>query len=46
VATMIYKHEDNDDIRCMLAFVVLVLAQSTFIVVVLPFSDYQCPPSF
>ena len=46
MATMIYKHEDNDDIHCMLAFVVLVLAQSTFIVVVLPFSDYRRPPSF
>ena len=43
---MICKHEDNDDIRRMLALLVLVLAQSTFILEVLPFSDYQCPPPF
>ena len=40
---VICKHKDSDH---MLALVVLVLAQSTFILVVLPFSDYQCPPQF
>ena len=45
VAIMNCKHEDKDIYR-MLALVILVLVQSTFILVVLPFSVYLCPPPF
>ena len=39
VAIMICKHEDKDDMYCMLVLVILVLVQSTFILV-------ECFPEF